>query len=236
MTNDTRSAATSAEAEAEAEAAASAEVENENESALMPEQMLKLVKEQQMEMERTQLAPIPWMLGVWGVAWLVGFLLLWSAAPASNSPVSIPGPVAGIGFGVLIGAAIAASTVLGIRIGRGVQGNSSFAGAVYGISWGLCGTAFGTVGVALMNNGMSYELATLYYPSAFALMAGTLYVAGAALWHQKSMLVLGIILLVTGSVSPFFGAPTNNLVMALLGGGTMLFMAILAAVRLRRKA
>lgn len=236
MTHDDRSTAKSARADLDRELGPELELDDENESALTPQQMLKLVDDQQNDVVRKQLAPIPWMLGIWGVAWLVGFLLLWSAAPESNSLVKVPGPVAGIGFGVLIGAAIATSTVLGIRIGRGVQGNSSFAGAVYGISWALCGTAFGAVGVALMNNGMSYELATLYYPSAFALMAGTLYLLGAALWHQKSMLVLGIILLVTGSVSPFFGAPTNNLVMALLGGGTMLFMAILAAVRLRRKA
>jgi hypothetical protein len=234
MTHDDRSAAKPADTELDRELHSALELDEEDDSALTPEQMLKLVDDQQSDVVRKQLAPIPWMLGVWGVAWLVGFLLLWSAAPQSNSLVTVSGPVAGIGFGVLIGAAIAASTVLGIRIGRGVQGNSSFAGAVYGISWALCGTAFGMVGVALRNNGMSYELATLYFPSAFALMAGTLYLAGAALWHQKSQLVLGIILLVTGSVSPFFGAPTNNLVMALLGGGTMLFMAVLAAVRLRR--
>jgi hypothetical protein len=81
---------------------------------------------------------------------------------------------------------------------------------------------------------MSPELASLYFPSAFSLMVGTLYLAGAALWHQKSQLVLGIILLVTGSVAPFFGAPTNNLVMALLGGGSLLIAAALFAVRLRR--
>jgi hypothetical protein len=209
----------------------STELADENEAALSPEEMLRLVHNQQSDVYRQQLSPLPWMLGVWGVAWLVGFLLLWSAAPDGNPWLQIPGAAAATGFAVLIGAAFALSTVLGIRIGRGVQGESSFAGAVYGISWPVCASAFALLGVALIRNGMSPEL-----PSAFSLMVGTLYLVGAALWHQTSQLVLGIILLVTGSVAPFFGAPTNNLVMALLGGGSLLIAAALFAIRLRRVA
>jgi hypothetical protein len=209
---------------------------DENEAALSPEEMLRLVQNQQNDVYRQQLSPLPWMLGVWGVAWLIGFLLLWSAAPGGNLWLQVPGPAAAIGFAVLMAAAIALSTVFGIRIGRGVQGESSFAGAVYGISWPLCGSAFAILGVALIRNGMSPELASLYFPSAFSLMVGTLYLAGAALWHQTSQLVLGIVLLVTGSVAPCFGAPTNNLVMAILGGGSLLIAAALFAIRLRRAA
>ena len=202
--------------------------------ALSPEAMLQLVRDQQRQVERKQLSPVPWMFAVWGVAWTVGFLLLWSAWPGGNPWFRVPVAFAGSAFAALIVVAIVVSAVLGIRIGRGVKGTSNFAGAVYGLSWSLCGAAFAMVGVALMQNGMSGELASLFFPSAFALMAGTLYLAGAALWRSVGQLVLGIMLLVVGSVSPFFGSPTNNLVLAVLGGGTFLVMAVGAAAGLRR--
>ncbi|MBH0131087.1 hypothetical protein [Salinibacterium sp. NK8237] len=210
--------------------------ELDDESVLSPEHMLRLVDDQQNTMMRQQLSPIPWMLGVWGFAWALGFLLLWSSAEGGNPWFSVPVVPARIAFAVLIGSAIVISTVLGIRISRGVQGNSTFSGAVYGISWSVASSGFATVGVALIQNGMSQELATLYFPSAFALMAGILYFLGAALWQEKSQLVLGSILLLAGSASPFFGAPTNNIVMAVLGGGSMLIAAIVFAVRLHRMA
>ncbi len=204
------------------------------EHALSPEEMLRLVRNQQRDVERKQLSPIPWMLGVWGVAWTIGFLLLWSAWPGGNPWFSVSGGVAATTFGILIAVAVAVSAILGVRIGRGVKGTSNFAGAVYGISWSLCGAAFTAVGVALLRNGMSSELASLYFPSAFALMAGTLYLAGAALWRNVSQLVLGIMLLFVGAVAPFFGNPTNNLVFGIVGGGTFLVMAVLAAAKQRK--
>jgi hypothetical protein len=165
----------------------------------------------------------------------VGFLLLWSAYDGGNPWFRVPGVVAGVGFGVLIIASIAASAVLGSRINRGVRGESNFPGIVYGLSWSIAGAAFAAVGVGLISNGMSQQLASIYFPSAYALMVGLLYLAGAALWREKTQLVLGIILLIVGSIAPFFGAPTNNLVMALAGGGSFLVATAIMIVRLRRE-
>jgi hypothetical protein len=203
------------------------------EGVLTPDGMLQLVRDQQRQVEQRQLAPVIWLLVSWGVAWFVGFLMLWSAWPGGNPWFQVPGLVAGVTFGVLIAAAIAASVILGVRIGRGVKGQSTFAGAVYGSSWSISGAAFALVGVGLMQNGMSTELASLYFPSAFALMAGVLYLAGAALWRNVGQLVLGIAILVVASIAPFFGQPTNNLVMALGGGGAFLIAAIATAVSLK---
>lgn len=185
-------------------------------------------------MDRELLKPIPWLLGIWGAAWLVGFLLLWSAYEGGNPWFRVPGVVAGIGFGALILASIVASGVIGARINRGVRGASDFAGMVYGLSWSISAMAFAAVGVGLISQGMSHELASIYFPSAYALMVGLLYLAGAALWREKSQLVLGIVLLAVGSVAPFFGAPANNLVMALAGGGAFLVAAAVMATRLSK--
>lgn len=197
-------------------------------------EMLALITTQQRKVDQLMLRPIPWMLGIWGAAWLVGFLLLWSAYPDGNPLFTIPMAVAAPVFALLIAGAIAASAIIGARLSRGVKGESNFAGAVYGISWSLCGIAFAALGVGLIANGLSQELASIYFPSAFSLMCGTLYLAGAALWRQVSQLVLGIIMLVVGAVAPFFGAPTNNLVMAIFGGGALLIAAVVFAVRLRQ--
>ncbi|PPL14150.1 hypothetical protein [Microterricola pindariensis] len=197
-------------------------------------EMLAVIAAQQRRVDRMMLRPIPWMLGLWGVAWLVGFTLLWSAYEGGNPWFRIPMSVAAPIFGILIAGAIVASIIIGIRLGRGVKGVSTFAGAVYGVSWSLCGMAFAALGMGLIANGLSSELASIYFPSGFALMCGTLYLAGAALWRQVSMLVLGIIMLVVGAIAPFFGAPTNNIVMAVFGGGALLIAAIIFAVRLRQ--
>jgi hypothetical protein len=207
---------------------------SEDEVSLPPEQMLALLEAQQRKVDRELLGPIPWLFGIWGVAWLVGFLCLWSAWDGGNPWFRIPGTVAAVVFGALMVAAIVTSAIIGARINRGVRGESNFTGAVYGISWTLSGAAFAAVGMGLIANGMSHELTSIYFPSAYSLMVGILYLAGTALWREMSQLVLGIILLVIGSIAPFFGAPANNLVMALAGGGAFLLTSLVMAVRLSR--
>lgn len=192
---------------------------------LDPAAMLALAERQQRAVGLSYARPVAFMLLVWGVAWLVGFLLLWSGHKGGNPWFTIPLATAGWIFGALIVTSIFVSGIVGTRIGRGVRGASDFQGAVYGISWSLTGIAFAALGVGLLRNGMRPELASIYFPSAYALMAGVMYLAGAALWGVRSQLVLGVLLLVTGSAAPFFGAPTNNLVMAIGGGGGFLVSA-----------
>ncbi len=95
------------------------------------------------------------------------------------------------------------------------------------------GVVAGT-GFAVLIIGASSELISVYFPSAFGLMAGTLYLAGAALWRDKTQLVLGLVVLAVSSAAPFAGQPANNLVMAIGGGGAFLVAAAVAAVALNR--
>jgi hypothetical protein len=205
--------------------------ETDEDKPLDPAAMLALVEKQKRAVDLAYLGPVGWLYAVWGVAWVVGFLLLWLAATIEWIPL----PLARIIFGGLILASIAVSAVVGIRIGRGIRGASDFQGAVYGMSWTLLGIAFAALGAGLLQNGMSSELAALYFPSAYALMAGALYLAGAALWNERSQLVLGVVLLAVGAVAPFFGGPTNNLVMAIGGGGAFLLAAAYYAGRIARE-
>jgi hypothetical protein len=200
-----------------------------------PDEALALIREQQRTVTERQLGGVPWILTAWAVSWGVGFLALWSGYDGGNPWFRVPLPVGGAIFGVLVIGAIVASAVLGLRMNRGLRGPSSFAGAVYGISWSVVSLAAFLIGIALLQNGMSSSLATLYFPAAYALVAGALYFMGAALWRSVDQLVLGSVIIVTGTAAPFFGAPTNNLVMAVLGGGSFLIAAIVMRVNLRRR-
>ncbi|WP_130179163.1 hypothetical protein [Cryobacterium sp. SO1] len=199
-----------------------------------PQQMLALLEAQQRRVADAQIAPVVWLYFIWGVAWFVGFLALWSGDPDGNPWFTIPAGVATPLFIVLLVISIVSSAVIGLRINRGVRGVSSFSGAVYGLSWSVCGGAFALLGVGLIRNGLSPELANLYFPSGYALMCGTIYLGGAALWRDKSQLVLGLFMLVVGAAAPFAGSPGNDLVFALAGGGAFLVTAAVMAVRLRR--
>lgn len=206
------------------------ETDSPDEGHLDPAEALALAESQQRAVGLSFVKPVALLYLVWGVSWLLGFLALWLGYVTEWVPIS----AAGIAFGVLITAAIVTSAIVGSRIGRGVQGSSEFQGIVYGLSWPLTGFAFAAVGMGLISQGMSTELASVYFPSAYALMVGILYMVGGALWNARSQLVLGIVLLVIGSVAPFFGAPHNNLVMAIGGGGAFLIGAAHFMIVLRR--
>ncbi|MCY7325598.1 MAG: hypothetical protein LH605_05640, partial [Microbacteriaceae bacterium] len=128
------------------------------------------------------------------------------------------------------------SAVIGSRINRGVRGISDFAGMVYGLSWSVCGFAFFALGAGLVFNGASSEILSVYFPSAFGLMCGTIYLGGAALWRNKGQLVVGVALLVVSSLAPFAGQPTNVLVMSLAGGAVFGAGAVASAIGLARPA
>jgi len=173
-------------------------------------EMLDLIDGQQRRVDRGLRLPVVWLYSIWAFAWLVGFLALYLAVIGVFDPVA-----AGIVFAVLIVASIVASAVIGSRIGRGLRGQSQFAGTVYGISWSVCSIAFALLGTGLLAQGMPDDLAGIYFPSAYALMCGTLYLGGAALWHDTVQLVLGLALLVVGAVVPFLGLGPNLLVLAI---------------------
>jgi len=200
-----------------------------------PDEALALIREQQRSVTERTLGGVPWILVMWAISWGVGFLALWSGYEGGNPWFQLPLVVAAWIFGVLLVAAIVVSAVIGSRIGRGVRGASAFGGAIYGVSWSVSSLSVYLIGVALIRAGADASLMSLYFPAAFALIAGLMYFMGAALWRSIDQLVLGAIIIVTGTAAPFFGAPTNNLVMAVLGGGSFLIAAIVMRLSLRRR-
>jgi hypothetical protein len=195
-------------------------------------EMLELSRVQQQRVADFFETPTLIIVATWGVAWFVGFLALWLGSP--GSPIPVPSEVSGTVFTVLMIAGVATSVVVGSRTGAGVRGRERFEGVVYGMSWAAACFAVPVLGGALLRAGMSPDVAALFYPAAYCIVIGTLYLVGAALWHDRSMIVVGAWILLIGVVAPYFGAPTSYLVMSLAGGGAfVIYAAILLAARSR---
>ncbi|HEY4267512.1 MAG TPA: hypothetical protein VGM94_04900 [Galbitalea sp.] len=175
----------------------------------------------------------------WSVAWLVGFLALWSVdGPTADSVGGwhgLPLPVAITIFLVLLVAAIVISIVQGVRGGRGFKGSASeFTGTVYGISWSVTMVAIGILGGALQAHGMSTTVANIYYPCVYTFAVGLLYLLAGAIWHSVPSVVAGGCVILVAVIATWFGYPNHYLVLAIGGGGTFLVLAIHDVVAGRR--
>jgi hypothetical protein len=165
----------------------------------------------------------------WGVAWMVmgvaGFL--------SGIDV-IPGWAAGVlGTAAIVAAGIA-SAVVGIRSGRGLAGQSTRQGMLYGLCW-----PFAMVGVSVfvaamsIVGGLSSDQMAIMVPAAYALVVGALYAASGAVWGSVNNFVLGLWIVLVGGVSPFLGTPANLLFFGVGAGGGMLVVGLAELVRSR---
>jgi hypothetical protein len=194
-----------------------------------PAAMLALLRDEQQRIDRRMAAGVPAILLSWGLAWLVGFGVLWAAAA---EVISLPVPVAvGITLALMV-VALALSAILGARMGRGIRTSTSAAwtGTVYGLTWpaGLIGIFL--IGLALRVQGLPAALQTLYDSSAIVVFVGIMYLVAGAIWHTWQAAAMGAWLVVVGGVAPFFGSPTHFLVFALAGGGVFLLGALYTGV------
>ena len=179
---------------------------------------------------RDRLATDPRVLmGVWGVAWLVGYLALWftsrptSTASAAASEFAAPAVWAFIVFYGLLVLAVVVTIIHVTRRGRGLKGASATSGTMYGLIWPI---AFTVVGMILGALGAS----ELLDPRAMALVAnalpcvvvGTLYMAGGAMERDWAWFILGAWIAVIAGIGTMVGVPHTYLVMARAGGGGML--------------
>lgn len=201
---------------------------------LHPERLLALIDDETRGMKRALAVQVPVYYFVWGGAWLIGYLMLWSAWPGSPSPVAVPGWLAIPAFAVLMLGAAITSAVVGIRSNRGIKGVSDFVGTIYGLSWPILGGTVAAIGYALVRAGISDDAAAIYYTSAYALLVASMYLAGTLVWHSADQLVIALVMAVAAAVTGFFGAPANMLAMALIAGPALLIGGVIAVVRLRR--
>ncbi|WP_411698878.1 hypothetical protein [Conyzicola sp.] len=215
----------------ESDAAASPD----SDAPLDPAAMYALLQNQQRSVETQMGAFVPYITLAWGLTWLIGFGSLWlidGLQPAFSLPLGVAVPI----FIATVVVSGGFSAWLGIRSGRGMRGNSAsaFTGTVYGVTWSIGATALAVFGGALRYQGMSAELANFYYPSAYVLFAGIMYIIAGAIWHAVPSVVAGCWLVLIAVIAPFFGYPGHYLFLALAGGIAFLALSALVAVQLRR--
>jgi hypothetical protein len=204
-----------------------------SEEALDPAAALAMVRNQQLSVTNDMGRFVSSITASWGIAWLLGFLALWSI-DGLRPGFSLPLPLAVGIFIVLTLAAIGVSIFQGVRSGRGIRGSTgAFTGTVYGVTWSVAMIAVTVLGAGLEHNGMSAGLANIFYPSAYVLVAGLLYVVAGAIWHAVPSIVIGGWLAAVAVAAPFFGYPGNFLFFAIAGGGAFLALAVWGTVRSR---
>ncbi len=202
-----------------------------DDDALDPAAMLDLLEQQQRTVSRRMAGYVPAILGAWGIAWLVGFGLLW-VIDGARPAFAVPLPVAVVGFIVLMVAALAVAAVLGALSGRGIRTTpaAAFTGVVYGLTWP----------VGLRRHLRARQRAGAQRDAAGARRTSTTppppHVRRHHVHHRGRHLAGarrgrdGGVDRARRGVAPFFGYPTHYLVFAIAGGGVFIVGAIVVAL------
>ncbi len=201
-----------------------------DESELSPEAALGLIASERRRALRSLQPDTAVILGVWGVAWLVGFGVTWLASSGWLGR-ALPPWIAGATIVTLSAAATLVTFGQVLARGRGVHGPSRGTSSLYGWSWLLAMVCLCLLDLALEHQGLPAHLAPLLWTGSTLLVVGLLYLAGGMIWADLLLYGLGAWVLVTGAGSVALGVPANFAVLSLAGGGGFLVAAVAARVR-----
>ncbi|MCH1881498.1 hypothetical protein [Agrococcus sp. ARC_14] len=194
-----------------------------DEQPLDPRGMADLMSAQRTTVQRSQVGGIRIILGGWALAWIVGFLALWSGEGGGNPFFTLPGALAWWVFAAAMAAGVVVSTITGVRMGRGVQGRSTTAGKLFGLS-----AAAAFVGMWLLLSALRVHVeidgstAALLYVGAFVFVVGVVYATGSAMHGSHTQFFFGLAIMVLAIGATLLGAPHHLLAYAIVGGGLML--------------
>lgn len=194
---------------------------------LDPTEQLRLIAHQEARTRRALTVDGRFLFGAWGIAWFVGFAVMWLATPLREGGpwVAIPGIVVGVLFFLLLVAAGIVTAVHSVRAGRGLAGPSNRVGAMYGWGWFLGFAMLPCIVLSAERLGASPEALALLWPALSGLIVGLLYVGGAAAFDDPLQFAIGAWLIVTTGAGCLLGLPGLYLVMCLAGGGGFLAAA-----------
>jgi hypothetical protein len=183
---------------------------------------LRLIAEERATAHRELAPDIRLLTWPWGIAWLVGFgLLFLRFGPDDRVFVSMPSwlPLTVL-FGLLAAAGIISGTV-SARAGRQMPGKSSVQGLLFGLSWPISFAAMFGIAGRLSDRLPSAEVG-LMWAALSVLVTGVLYLGGGAIWTARSLYFMGVWLLAINVVGVILGPGWHSLIMSVGGGGSML--------------
>ncbi|MDQ3616384.1 MAG: hypothetical protein M3393_07145 [Actinomycetota bacterium] len=102
------------------------------------------------------------IFATWGIAWLLGFSVFWSATDAA-SPVDLSMPIASVFFAVCTFSAVVVTMTHVARRVPGVLGVSSTVGAMYGWSWFLAFVTLTSIMLGAVRSVLPDETAGLFW-------------------------------------------------------------------------
>ncbi|GAB3156120.1 hypothetical protein GCM10027290_53440 [Micromonospora sonneratiae] len=192
---------------------------------------LRLIEEQQARAAR-QLNPDPRLFHwPWGVAWLVGFgLLFLRFGPDGRVFVDLPRWLPLTVLFVLLALAGTISSVAGARAYGQVSGESSRRGGWYGSAWFLGYASLMAVNLKVAGL-LPEDLQGLLWSATAVGLTGVLHLAGGAIWLDRDMFLLGAWILVLNIAGTLAGAGWHSLVIAIGGGGGLLVTGTVARLR-----
>lgn len=199
--------------------------EPDDDAELSPEASLALIAREQEAAARRLDIDASLFLAPWGLAWLVGYgLLFLRYGPDDRVLVSMPGwlPLA-----VLYSLLVAAGLVTGItgaRAVRGVAGDSAERGTMYAWSWFVAFAGFGVLGSRFESVLPEAEYGLLM-GALPVFITGILYMSGGAVWRERRQFAFGVWLSAVNAAGLLAGPGWHSLVVAVLGGGAMLATA-----------
>lgn len=163
---------------------------------------------------------------VWAAGWALGFLGLWAAARGT-----IPMIAGVLALVVIFALATAFSTWHTMRRVAGVRPASPWQGMVYGWGWMLGFVIVLALGIRLGTSDLPGSVTLVVVPAVGMLICGLQFLAAAAIWGDRSQMVLGVGLLVVDGISLFVPVPTHLLVVAITLGVGLAIAGVLAGQR-----
>lgn len=161
------------------------------------------------------------MHAVWGLAYLLAGVTYYLYLVGTLGGATTAVVAAGIGV-----AAIVTSTTASMRSARGVRSASDTSSALYGFSW-LIAMALTT----LMAIGVGDPALT---PVLFVFVVGLLMLTSGVVWPNTAQYVGGSTIMAVAVAAVFVPAPAHILLLAIGGGGALLGVGAVFAMRAPR--
>jgi hypothetical protein len=192
---------------------------------------LRLIDEQRAAAERS-LTPDPRLLyWPWGIAWLVGFgLLFLRYGPDNRILVDMPSWLPLSTLFSLMTVAFVVSGVAGAKSSRHMSGQSSVTGALYGWTWFLAFGGF-TALASRVSPHLPYEWSGLLWGAGSVGVVGLMYLNGGAIWRTRDLFALGLWITVINILGIIAGPGWHSLVISLGAGAAMIIVGTLSHLR-----